>query len=187
MLDSKCWDKTNKELISFKTVISFVCLVPVRFLLSSINIRRFCATWMTSCKGPILASLSLRGSLDEMVVKVHCGTVLGDAYSTWRQIRPPKQLHNGLWQPSRPDLPPNLKVANWGYAALSSGSLQKQKTVNIWNLPGLVNSRIGDCVVTSYDRDQTHKQTIKQQIYCRCSLWFGFLPSQVGSIYPTIQ
>ena len=34
--------------------------------------------------------------MDEMVVKVHCGTVLGDAYSTWRQIRPPKQPHNAF-------------------------------------------------------------------------------------------
>ena len=26
------------------------------------------------------------------VVKVHCGTVLEDAFSTWRQIRPPKTV-----------------------------------------------------------------------------------------------
>ena len=48
----------------------------------------------------------------EMVIKVHCGTVLEDAFSTWRQIRPPEQSHNALWQPSRPGLPRNLKVAN---------------------------------------------------------------------------
>lgn len=47
-----------------------------------------------------------------MVVKVHCGTVLGNAFSTWRQIYPPKQSHNVLWQPSRPGLTRNLKVAN---------------------------------------------------------------------------
>ena len=29
------WDKTNKELTSSKMVIFFVCLVPVRFLLTS--------------------------------------------------------------------------------------------------------------------------------------------------------
>ena len=46
------------------------------------------------------------------VVKVHYGTVLGDAFSTWRQIRPPKHSHNALWQPSRPSPPCNLKVAN---------------------------------------------------------------------------
>ena len=34
--------------------------------------------------------------MDEMVVKVHCGTVLEDAYLTWRQIRPSKQPHNVL-------------------------------------------------------------------------------------------
>ena len=34
--------------------------------------------------------------MDEMVVKVHCGTVLGAAYLTWRQIRPPKQPHDAL-------------------------------------------------------------------------------------------
>ena len=44
-----------------------------------------------------------------MVVHVYCGTVLGDAFSTWREIRPPKQSHNALGQPSRPGLPRNLK------------------------------------------------------------------------------
>ena len=42
------------------------------------------------------------GDLVEMVVKVHCGTVLGNAFSTWPQMRPPKQSHNAviaLWQP----------------------------------------------------------------------------------------
>ena len=32
----------------------------------------------------------------EMVVKVHCENVLEDAFSTRRQIRPPKQTHNAL-------------------------------------------------------------------------------------------
>ena len=31
-----------------------------------------------------------------MVVKLHCGTVLGDEFSTWRQIRPRTQSHNAL-------------------------------------------------------------------------------------------
>ena len=48
----------------------------------------------------------------EMVIKVHCGTVVEDAFSTWRQIRPPEQSHNALWQPSRPGLTRNVKVAN---------------------------------------------------------------------------
>ena len=51
----------------------------------------------------------------EIVVKVHCGTVLGVAFSTWRQICPPKQSHNALSQPSRPGLPRNLKVANTAF------------------------------------------------------------------------
>ena len=33
-------------------------------------------------------------------VKVHCGTVLGDAFSTWWQIRPLKQSQNAHRQPS---------------------------------------------------------------------------------------
>ena len=32
------WDKTNKERTSFKMVIFFVCLLPVRHLLSSIAV-----------------------------------------------------------------------------------------------------------------------------------------------------
>ena len=42
------------------------------------------------------AMYSLRGRRLEMVVKVHCGTDLGDIFSTWRQIRPPNQSHNAL-------------------------------------------------------------------------------------------
>lgn len=36
----------------------------------------------------------------------------GGEFSTWRQIRQPKHFHNALWQPSQPDHPRNLKVAN---------------------------------------------------------------------------
>ena len=46
-----------------------------------------------------------------MVVKVHCGTILRDAFSAWWQIHPLKQSHIALGQPSRPGLPRNLKVA----------------------------------------------------------------------------
>ena len=41
---------------------------------------------------PILATLRLRVMPGRDVVKVHCGTVLGDAYLTWRQIRPFKTV-----------------------------------------------------------------------------------------------
>ena len=47
-----------------------------------------------------------------MVVKVHCGTVLWDEFAAMLKMRPQKQSHNALWQPSRPGLPRNLKVAN---------------------------------------------------------------------------
>ena len=52
------------------------------------------------------------GDRVEMVVKVHCGTVLGDEFATMLKKRPPKQSHNALWQPSRPGLSRILKVAN---------------------------------------------------------------------------
>ena len=61
---------------------------------------------------PQLATLRLRGRAGPGGFKVHFGTVLGDAFSTWRQIRPPEHSHNALWQLSRPGLPHNLKVAN---------------------------------------------------------------------------
>ena len=57
----------------------------------------------------LFATLRLRGRLARDGIQVHCGTVLGDAFSTWRQICPPKQSHNALSQPSRPV---SLKVAN---------------------------------------------------------------------------
>ena len=44
----------------------------------------------------ILVTLRLRGRVGRDGFKVHFGTVLGDAFSTWRQIRPPKQSHNAL-------------------------------------------------------------------------------------------
>ena len=42
------------------------------------------------------------GDQVEMVVKVHCGTVLGIEFAAMRLL---KQSHNALWQPSRPALP----------------------------------------------------------------------------------
>ena len=47
-----------------------------------------------------------------MVVKAHCGTVLGDEFEAMLKMRPPKQSYNALWQPSRTDLLRNLKVVN---------------------------------------------------------------------------
>ena len=32
----------------------------------------------------------------EMIVEVHSGTVLEDAFSIWRQICPPRKSHNAL-------------------------------------------------------------------------------------------
>ena len=43
----------------------------------------------------------------EVVVKVHCGTVLGDEFAAMLKMRPQKQSHNAPWQPSRPGLPRN--------------------------------------------------------------------------------
>ena len=42
------------------------------------------------------ATLRLRGRPGRDGFKVHCGTVFGHAFSTWRQIRPQKQSHNAL-------------------------------------------------------------------------------------------
>ena len=39
-----------------------------------------------------------------MVVKVHCGTVLGDEFAVMLKVRPPKPSHNALSQPSLPGL-----------------------------------------------------------------------------------
>ena len=47
-----------------------------------------------------------------MVVKVHYGTVLEDEFAAILKMRAPKQSHNAFWQPSRPGLPRNFKVAN---------------------------------------------------------------------------
>ena len=44
----------------------------------------------------ILATLRLHWRLSRDGFKVHCGTALGDSFSTWWQIRPPKQSHNAL-------------------------------------------------------------------------------------------
>ena len=49
------WDKTNKALTSFKLEFSFVCLS--QYALCS-PAWRFCTTWVTSCKGPIVVCRS---------------------------------------------------------------------------------------------------------------------------------
>ena len=51
------------------------------------------------------------GDWVEMVVKVHCGTVLGDEFAAMLKICPPKQSHNALWQPSLAGLPRNEYIA----------------------------------------------------------------------------
>ena len=51
------------------------------------------------------------GDWVEMVVKVHCGSVLGDEFVAMLKMRLPKQSHNALWQP-RPGLPGNFKMVN---------------------------------------------------------------------------
>ena len=43
----------------------------------------------------LFATLGLRGRPGRDGCQVHCGTVLGDAFSM-RQICPPKQSHNAL-------------------------------------------------------------------------------------------
>ena len=50
------WDKTNKELLSPKMVISIVCLVPVRLLLPSLAAKGL-STAHTSYEGGVLLSL----------------------------------------------------------------------------------------------------------------------------------
>ena len=94
------------------------------------NLSNPCQSWETmdllsSRRGGKImqqfATLRLRGRPGRDGGQVHWGTVLGDAFSLWRQICPSKQSHNALWQPSRPSLPRNLKVANslrhWGWCA----------------------------------------------------------------------
>ena len=46
------------------------------------------------------------GDRFEMVVQVHCGTVLGDEFPAMLKMRLPKQSHNSLGQPSSPLNPP---------------------------------------------------------------------------------
>ena len=45
------WDKTNKRLTSLKMVIFFVCLLPVRFLLTSITVFFFVPREWRAAKG----------------------------------------------------------------------------------------------------------------------------------------
>ena len=37
------------------------------------------------------------GESVEIVVKVHCGTALGDEFAAMLKMRPPEQSHNALW------------------------------------------------------------------------------------------
>ena len=67
---------------------------------------------------------------------------------TWWQIRPPKQSHNALWQPSRPGPVRNLKVANIQLNLLSFFGLkvmpQSQKGRKIEHLSTTSQNSIPD-------------------------------------------
>ena len=63
---------------------------------------------LLSWQSSVFATLRLR----ERPGRDGCQSASWDAFLTWPQIRPPKQSHNALWQPSRPGLPRNLKVAS---------------------------------------------------------------------------
>ena len=49
----------------------------------------------------IFTTLSLRGRPGRDGCQSALWDCFGNTFSTWRQIRPPKQSHNALWQPSR--------------------------------------------------------------------------------------
>ena len=74
-----------------------------------------------------------------MVVKVHCGTVLREAFSTWRQIRPPKQC---TLTTISPGLPRNLNVANYEVAE-ETGLNFVHKAIPQCNLTPRTNNRSG--------------------------------------------
>ena len=44
----------------------------------------------------VFATLRLHGGQAEMVVKVRCGTVLGDEFAAMLKMRPPKQSYSAL-------------------------------------------------------------------------------------------
>ena len=60
----------------------------------------------------LFANLRLHGRPSRDGCQSALWDCFGHAFSTWRQIRPLKQSHNALWQPSRPGPVRNLKVAN---------------------------------------------------------------------------
>ena len=96
----------------------YVTVVFYRYLYIVVNQIKtffFLKTFLWPFLFTILATLRFRGRPGRDGCQLHCGTVLGDAFSTWRQICPPNsESHNALWQPSWPSLLLNLKVANMG-------------------------------------------------------------------------
>ena len=60
------WDKTNKENYSLKLCMSFVCLVPVRLLLTSTAVLYHVNA---TCKEPIIPGLSLHIWRDSGVIE----------------------------------------------------------------------------------------------------------------------
>ena len=56
----------------------------------------FCKDEEDEAAYPQFSSLRLRGRSDQMVVKVHCGAVLGDEFAAMLNMRPLKQSHNAL-------------------------------------------------------------------------------------------
>ena len=90
---------------------------PSLILLSVDNTLQLLVYFKSAVKymARVFATLSLHGRPGHDGCQSACGTVLGNTFSTWWQICPPKQPHNALWQPSWPGLLRNLKVVNTAF------------------------------------------------------------------------
>ena len=70
--------------------------VETSFFYSGVSVSLFVCSECLICVLAVFAALRLSGRPGEMVVKVHCGTVL-DEFAAVLKMRPPKQSHNALW------------------------------------------------------------------------------------------
>ena len=104
------WEKTKPQAATTINLLFYGLFVRPSFatqsaILKDYRCSRFFAfvktrkTRLRTLNSPLWGCVADRV---EMVVKVHCGAVLGDEFAAMLNMRPLKQSHNALWQPSRP-------------------------------------------------------------------------------------
>ena len=119
----------------------------------------------------------------KIIFKVHCGTVSGDEFAAiWKFV--PKTAPQCTWQPSRPGLPRNLRVAN---CVVAYSTAQKWVTSRV-SFPVRRESRsarITEAAIFGINYWR-HVQCLFNLVYRYCYIWW-LHPTPTSRNFPKIS